>query len=397
MRFSKRITPIAPSATLAITNRARQLKAEGHDVVGFGAGEPDFATPEHITNAMVEAAQAGQTRYAAVAGIPDLRAAVAEYFTDLYGMEFSPAQTMVTVGGKQAIYNLFQVLVDPGDEVIIPTPYWVSYSAQVQLAEGEPILVPSREEGFLIDPAAIEAAITDKTVGLVLNSPNNPTGAVQTPEVIRALGELAERHDLWILTDDIYSELRYDDGPFASILRECPHLRDRVLVVHGASKTYAMTGWRLGFVGGPEDVIKKVSVLQGQSTSNATSFAQAGGVAALRGDHGFLKSWLEAYDSRRKRIVEMLNDIDGVRCQMPGGAFYVFPDVRGLLGSRYGETVIDSSMALCGALIDHAKVACVPGEPFGAPGFMRLSYACSMEDIEKGVGRIAEFAQALER
>ncbi|MEE2779201.1 MAG: pyridoxal phosphate-dependent aminotransferase [Myxococcota bacterium] len=398
MKFSRRITPIAPSATLAITNGAKQLRAEGKDVVGFGAGEPDFDTPSFIVDAMIAAAREGQTRYGAVAGMPDLRQAVAEMFTGLYDVPFSSQQTLVSVGGKQALYNLFQVLVDPGDEVIIPTPYWVSYSAQVQLAEGAPVLVPSpADNGFQIDVDAIEAAVTDRTVGLVLNSPNNPTGAVQSPEVLRALGDLAERHDLWVITDDIYSELRYDGGAYASILRERPDLRDRIIVVHGASKTYAMTGWRIGFVGAQEALVKKLSTLAGQSTSNPTAFAQYGALAAVQSDGSFLTEWRSAYDARRRRIVDLLNDIDGISCHLPGGAFYVFPDVRGLLGTRLGSTPIDSSMALCQALLEHALVACVPGEPFGAPGFMRLSYACSMEDIEKGLGRIAELASRLER
>ncbi|MEC9072403.1 MAG: aminotransferase class I/II-fold pyridoxal phosphate-dependent enzyme, partial [Myxococcota bacterium] len=253
------------------------------------------------------------------------------------------------------------------------------------------------DNGFQIDVDAIEAAVTDRTVGLVLNSPNNPTGAVQSPEVLRALGDLAERHDLWVITDDIHSELRYDGGAYASILRERPDLRDRIIVVHGASKTYAMTGWRIGFVGAQEALVKKLSTLAGQSTSNPTAFAQYGALAAVQSDGSFLTEWRSAYDARRRRIVDLLNDIDGISCHLPGGAFYVFPDVRGLLGTRLGSTPIDSSMALCQALLEHALVACVPGEPFGAPGFMRLSYACSMEDIEKGLGRIAELASRLER
>ncbi len=396
MKFSRRISPIKPSATLAMTQRAGQLRAAGKDVLSFGAGEPDFDTPTFIVDAMVDAARSGATRYAPVAGIPALRAAAADHFSALYDLAFEPADVAVSVGGKHALFNLFQVLVDPGDEVIIPAPYWVSYTAQVRIAEGQPVIVETdMEQGFRLDPEAVAAAITDRTVGIVLNSPNNPTGAVQTAADLRAVAELAERHDLWIISDDIYSWIRYGSEPFDSVLRERPDLRDRIIVVHGASKTYAMTGWRIGFTVAPREVIAKIATLQGQSTSNPTSFAQAGAIAAVSSDHSFLADWLTAYDARRHAIVEGLNAIDGVNCAMPGGAFYVFPDMRGLLGRRHGDTLIDSSFALCEQLLDDQLVACVPGEPFGAPGFMRMSYACSMDDIQRGVARIAAFAAAL--
>ena len=396
MKFSRRISPIKPSATLAMTQRAGQLRAAGRDVLSFGAGEPDFDTPTFIVDAMVEAARAGATRYAPVAGLPALRAAAAEHFAQLYGVPVEAGDVAVSCGGKHALFNLFQVLVDPGDEVIIPAPYWVSYTAQVQIAEGEPVIVETdMEQGFRLDPDAVAAAITDRTVGIVLNSPNNPTGAVQAAADLRAVAELAERHDLWVISDDIYSWIRYGSAPFDCVLRERPDLRDRIIVVHGASKTYAMTGWRIGFTVAPRDVIAKVSTLQGQSTSNPTSFAQAGAIAAVKSDHAFLADWLTAYDARRHAIVEGLNAIDGVTCAMPGGAFYVFPDVRGLLGRRHDDTLIDSSFALCERLLDDKLVACVPGEPFGAPGFMRMSYACSMDDIQRGVARVAEFAKSL--
>jgi len=392
MKFSRRISPIEPSATLAITSKAKALKASGQDVVGFGAGEPDFPTPAFIVDAMVDAARSGATGYAPVAGIPALRAAVSDHFSELYDLPFEPGQVAVSVGGKHALYNLFQILLDPGDQVIVPAPFWVSYPAQIRLAEGEPVLVDSDpDSGFLIQPEAIEAAITDRTVGIVLNSPANPTGAVQPVEVVRAIADLAERHDLWIITDDIYSHIRYDEAPFINVLRERPDLRDRIIVVHGASKTYSMTGWRIGFTAARPELIAKIGILQGQSTSNPTNFAQYGALAALTSDHAFLGSWLTAYDERRRRLVEMANAIDGVRCSLPGGAFYAFPDLRGILGRRRGDTVIDSSMTFCNELLDHAMVACVPGEPFGAPGFVRLSYACSMAEVEKGMSRMAEF------
>ena len=397
MKFSKRITPIKPSATLAMTNRAKVLRAEGKDVLSFGAGEPDFDTPAFVVDAMVEAARSGHTRYGAVAGAPALRQAVAAHFTELYGVPFEAAEIIVSVGGKHSLFNLFQVLVDEGDEVIIPAPYWVSYPAQVRLAQGSPVVVETvPDEGFRLRPEDLAAAITDRTIGVVLNSPNNPTGAVQRVDDLRGIAELAERHDLWVITDDIYSWLRYGDAPFASILRERPDLRDRIIVVHGASKTYAMTGWRIGFTGGPKALVSKLATLQGQSTSNPTTFAQEGALAAVTSDHAFLREWLAAYDARRQAIVSGLNAIDGVRCATPGGAFYVFPDVRGLMGRRHQGTVIESTFQLCEVLLDEKLVACVPGEPFGAPGFMRMSYACSMEDIQRGVARIAEFCAGLE-
>ena len=397
LKFAKRLEPIKPSATLAVTTQAKRLKAEGHDVLSFAAGEPDFPTPPFVVDAMVKAARDGATGYAPVLGLPALRGAVARHFTDLYDTPFEASNIAVSVGGKHSLYNLFQILVDPGDEVIVPAPYWVSYPAQIRLAEGEPVIVDSdMEQGFVIRPEDIEAAITDRTVGIVLNSPANPSGAVQPVEVVGALADLVERHDLWLITDDIYSHIRYDDSPFINVLRERPDLRDRIIVVHGASKTYAMTGWRIGFTAARPDLIAKMGILQGQSTSNPTHFAQHGALAAIESDHSFLVPWLSAYDARRRRLVEMANAIEGVSCFMPGGAFYAFPDLRGVLGKRLGDTVIDSSMKFCEALLEHAMVAAVPGEPFGAPGFMRVSYACSMEDVETGMTRIAEFIGRLE-
>lgn len=390
MKFAKRMSSVKPSATLAMTNRAKVLAAEGKDIVSFGAGEPDFDTPAHITRAMVAAAERGETRYAAVNGIPKLRAAVARQFTEIYGVRFDPSEILVSTGGKHSLYNIFQVLVDPGDEVIIPAPYWVSYPDQVLLAEGVPVFVDTLpDEGFRLTAEAIEAAVTDRTIGIVLNSPNNPTGAVQSAADLRAIAEVAERRDLWIITDDIYSYIRYGDGPFENVLRERPDLKERIFVVHGASKTYGMTGWRIGFTGAPKKVIDQMAVIQGQATSGATTFAQFGALAAIEGDHSFLNDWLAAYDSRRKVIVDGLNAIPGIRCAMPGGAFYVFPDARGLNGKRLGDKVIKDDMDLCEAFLDDALVACVPGTPFGAPGFFRMSYACSIEDIQKGLERMA--------
>jgi aspartate aminotransferase len=397
MKFARRMSPIKPSATLAVTSRAKQMRADGADIISFGAGEPDFPTPDFIVEAMVDAARSGATRYLPVAGLPALRQAVATTFSSHYDVPFTPDEVLVSCGGKHSLFNLFQVLVDPGDKVIVPSPFWVSYPAQIRLAEGEPVIVPTRpEEGFRLDPADVAAAIDDDTVGIVINSPNNPTGAVQSAEDLRAIAALAEAHDLWIVTDDIYSYIVYDEAPFANVLKERPDLRDRIIIVHGASKTYAMTGWRIGFTVAQVPLIKKMATLQGQSTSNPTAFAQHGALAALTSDHAFLDEWLAAYDARRHRIVGALNAIEGIQCVLPGGAFYVFPDATGLLGRRLGDIVIENDLQLCELLLEHALVAAVPGSPFGAPGFLRMSYACSMEDIDAGLMRFAEFASRLE-
>lgn len=397
MRFSNRIAPIKPSATLAVTSKAKQMIADGVDVVSFGAGEPDFDTPPFVVEALVAAIAQGATRYTPVTGIPQLRDAVAQMFTELYGVGFERDEVIVTVGGKQALFNLFQLLVNPGDEVIIPAPFWVSYPAQVKLAEGTPVFVQcDASDGFALDVSAVEAAVSDRTVGLVLNSPNNPTGAVLSAETLGALGDLAEKHDFWIISDDIYSSIRYDGATRATVLAQRPHLKERIFIVHGASKTYAMTGWRIGFAGGPPELIKKMATIQGQSTSNATTFAQYGALAALKSDHAFLKDWIAQYDVRRTRITQLLNDIDGVDCIAPGGAFYVFPDLKVALQRKFQGEVIGTDLNFAKLLLEHAHVAVVPGEPFSGAGHVRLSYACSMDDIERGVARIKAFIDALE-
>jgi len=396
LKFAKRLDPIKPSATLAVTSKAKALKAQGQDVLSFAAGEPDFPTPDFVVDAMVDSARNGATRYLPSLGLPALRAAVAKTFGEIYGIDFTQANVAVTCGGKHGLFNLFQALVDPGDEVLVASPYWVSYPAQIRLAEGEPVIVPTRaDEGFRWDAGDVAAAITDKTVGIVINSPSNPSGAVYDEATLNALADLAVKHDLWIITDDIYSYITYDNVPFTSILALRPELKDRIFVLHGASKTYSMTGWRIGFVGAPTAVIKKLGILQGQSTSNATAFAQYGALAAVESDHSFLDTWRSAYDARRKRIVSLLNDLPGVSCNLPGGAFYVFPDLRGLMGKSYKGEVIEDDLQLAQLALEHKLVALVPGSPFGAPGFVRMSYACSMDDIERGLARLKEFISEL--
>jgi aspartate aminotransferase len=397
LKFAKRLDPIKPSATLAVTSKAKALKAAGHDVLSFAAGEPDFPTPDFVVQAMVDSAKNGATRYLPSLGLPALRSAVATAFTALYDIDFGPDNIAVTCGGKHGLYNLFQALVDPGDEVLVASPCWVSYPAQVQLAGGNPVIVPTRaDEGFRWDAQDVAKAITAKTIGLVINSPSNPSGAVYDLDTLNKLADLAVEHDLWIVTDDIYSYITYDNVPFVSILRSRPELRDRIFVIHGASKTYSMTGWRIGFVAAPTPVIKKLGVLQGQSTSNATSFAQYGALAAIESDHNFLHEWLAAYDARRKRITALLNDIPGVHCDLPGGAFYVFPDLRGLMGKSFKGEVIRDDLHLVELVLEHQLVALVPGSAFGTSGFVRMSYACSMDDIERGLERLNTFVSELD-
>jgi len=397
MQFADRMTPIKPSATLAVTAAAKRMVADGIDVVGFGAGEPDFDTPDFVVNALRRALDEGKTRYTPAAGVPQLRDAIAAMFTELYGTKFERNEVMTTVGGKHALYNMFQVLLNKGDEVIIPAPFWVSYPAQVMLAEGKPVHVQcNAEDNFSLDVDKVRAAVTERTAGLVLNSPCNPTGAVLSPETLGALADLAEEKDFWIISDDIYSYLRYDGSASSTALGERPHLKDRIFIVHGASKTYAMTGWRIGFAGGPAELIAKMSTLQGQCTSNPTAFAQYGALAALQSDHSFLKEWMAQYDARRIQITALLNDIDGVDALLPGGAFYVFPNISKVLERKFQGEVIGTDLRFAQLLLEHAQVAVVPGSPFGGAGHCRLSYAISMEDIEKGLARMKAFIDGLD-
>lgn len=399
-QLAQRMSCVVPSATLAITNKARQMGRAGLDVVSLAAGEPNFGTPDFIVEAMVEAARGGATRYASAAGIPELRAAVAQEFSEHYGVPFEADQTIVTVGAKQALFNAFQALMDDGSEVIVPTPCWLSYPTQARLAGGVVVAVPtSFESGFALDPEALRKAVTKRTRGIVINSPNNPTGAVYDAEALSAVGDLAKERDLWVLCDDIYSYIHYGAEQPPSLLRLRPDLRERVLVVHGVSKTFCMTGWRIGFAGGPADFIRRLAHLQSQQTSNATTFAQHGAVAALASDRSFLAGWLEEFGRRRRRIVELINGLDplgAVRCHLPGGAFYVLADISGLLSRLHHGEPIGTDYRFARLLLEEACVAVVPGEPFGAPGFVRFTYTSSLEDIERGLERVARFIEGLD-
>lgn len=390
MKISRRVRGISESLTLALTAKAKAMKAEGKDVVGFGAGEPDFDTPEFIKKAAIEDIQNGVTKYTPASGTPAIRQAVCDKLKKELGLDYTQPQVVVSVGGKHSLYNVMLTIVDDDDEVVIPAPFWLTYPEQVRAAGGKSVIVdcPS-SQGFKIQPEQLEKAITGKTVAFVLNSPSNPTGAVYTKEELLAVGEVLRKHpNVAIVSDEIYDKLLYDGAKHNSIAQLCPDLKDRVFLCGGWSKTYSMTGWRLGFTAGPLDAMKAISRLQSHATSNVTSFVQRAAVLAFQSDHAFLKDWLEQFDKRRRYIVNRLNNIPGVKCLMPQGAFYVFPDISGVYGKSFGGTEIGGSMQFAEWLLGTALVSVVPGVAFGDDRCVRMSYATSMANIEKGLDRM---------
>jgi aspartate aminotransferase len=398
IRLASRLSRVAPSITMAVTAKAAKLRAEGVDIISYGAGEPDFDTPDHIKEAARRGLDEGVAKYTPVAGIPSLREAAAAELAKAHGRAIDAEQVIVTCGAKQALFNLFLATLDEGDEVIIPAPYWVSYPDMVKLAGGEPVIVEtSAADGFNPDPERVKAAITAKTRAIVLNTPSNPTGAIYSREALEALGELAVEHDLFVVSDDIYRSLVYPGGQYTSIASLSDELAARTVLVDGVSKTYAMTGWRIGYAAGPQSLIKAMAKIQGQSTSGASHIAQVAAREALRGDQGCVAEMREAFDARRREMVALLRAIPGVACNEPLGAFYAFPDVSAFVGrsTRAGER-IDSDVKLAEFLIEEAQVALVPGSGFGAPGFVRLSYACSMEDIRTGLARVKDALATLQ-
>jgi aspartate aminotransferase len=391
IKLASRLDPIKPSITLAVTAKAARLKADGVDVVSFGAGEPDFDTPAQIKDAVRAALDKGVGKYTEVAGILPLRRAIAAELAGVHRMVIEPEQVLVSTGAKHSLYNLFMALIDPGDEVLIPAPYWVSYPDMVMLAGGRPVILETRaEDDFAVTAQQVAAACSPRTRAIVLNNPSNPTGAVYTRAQIEALAKVVVERDLLVISDDIYRQLVYGDAEYVSLAAVSPEVAARTILVDGVSKTYAMTGWRIGYTAGPLPLIKAMTKIQGQSTSNPTHASQIAALAALTGPQECVGEMRRAFDERRLEMVRLLRAIPGVRCREPKGAFYAFPDLSAFVGKTTPEgSILDDDVQLCDWLVDVGKVAVVPGSGFGAPGFVRLSYACSMASIQDGVGRLA--------
>ncbi|PKQ26706.1 MAG: aspartate aminotransferase [Actinobacteria bacterium HGW-Actinobacteria-4] len=389
-RVSARLAAIAPSATLAVDAKAKELKAAGRPVIGFGAGEPDFPTPQFIVDAAVEAARDPKNhRYTPAAGLPELRKAIAAKTLRDSGYEIDPMTTLVTNGGKQAVFQAFASIVDPGDEVILPAPYWTTYPEAISLAGGTTVEVfAGADQDYLVTVEQLEAARTDRTKALLFCSPSNPTGAVYSPEQTKAIGEWALEHGVWVITDEIYEHLTYDDAAFTPILRAVPDLADTCIVVNGVAKTYAMTGWRVGWMVGPMDVIKAATNFQSHLTSNVANVSQRAAIAALEGGLEEVALMRKAFDRRRTTMVDMLRQIDGIVCPTPQGAFYAYPSVEGLLGRELRGKVPTTSAELAAIILEEAEVAIVPGEAFGPSGYARLSYALGDDDLIEGVTRL---------
>jgi aspartate aminotransferase len=402
IKTASRLDVVKPSITLAVTAKAGKLKAEGIDVVSFGAGEPDFDTPAHIRDAIRASLDGGKVgKYTEVGGIKPLREAIASTLGKVHGLDLSPDNVLVSCGAKHSLFNLFMALLDPGDEVIIPAPYWVSYPDMVLIAGGKPVFVPTTAEtNFTMSAAAFAAAITPRTRAVVLNTPSNPTGAVYSKAQLEAIAQVAVDKQILVISDDIYRELVYGDLQYTSIASLGKEIADLTVLVDGVSKTYAMTGWRIGYTAvtaALAPLVKAMGKMQGQSTSNPTHAAQIGTLAALTGPQACVAEMRTAFDARRIEMVKLLRAIPGVTCREPNGAFYAFPDVSAYIGKKTpAGKVIADDVALCDHLVEAGRVAIVPGSGFGSPGYARLAYACSMEDIRKGIGRIAEAFAALQ-
>ena len=394
MPLSTRVQAIKPSPTLAVTARAAKLKAEGKDIIGLGTGEPDFDTPQHIKDAAIAAINKGFTKYTAVGGTASLKQAVIAKFKRDNDLDYTAKQILVSCGGKQSFFNLALATIDPGDEVIIPAPYWVSYPDIVLIAEGKPVIVQADiAQGFKMTPAQLEAAITSKTKMVVINSPSNPSGAVYTLEDLKALGTVLRKHpNILIATDDMYEHVALTDEKFCNILNACPDLYPRTMVLNGVSKAYAMTGWRIGYAAGPENIITAMENVQSQSTSNPTSISQVAAEAALNGDQGCITPMLKAFRERHEFVVSELNKIPGLSCIKAGGAFYAFPDARAAIATLHSKGTIKEAtdIAFSEYLLVEAGVAVVPGSAFGSEGYIRLSFATSMENLQNALERMAK-------
>jgi aspartate aminotransferase len=385
--IARRAAALTPSITLAVDSKAKQMKAEGIDVIGFGAGEPDFQTPKHIVQAAIDALNAGFTKYTPSSGIPELRQAAADKFKRDNGLSYKPSQIIISCGGKHSCCNVILAVCDPGDEVIIPAPYWLSYPEMARLAEAKPVIIETSDKTeFKITPEQLRAALTPRSRLFILNSPSNPTGSLYTREEIKALGDICVENGVLIMSDEIYEKLVYDGAEHASVASFSPRHYEHTILVHGLAKAYSMTGWRIGLTAAPEPIAKAIDAIQSHSTSNPTSFAQKGAVAALNGPQDHLPIWLAEFARRRAYAWEKLNSISGLSCVNAKGAFYLFPNISGA-GLK--------SMEFCAQLLEKQKVAAVPGIAFGADDYIRISYATSMENIKKGLDRIEQFVRSL--
>ncbi len=397
LKLAKRIQDIKESPTLAIAAKAKAMKAKGWDVIDFGAGEPDFDTPDNIKDAAIKAIMSGFTKYTAVGGIDELKDAIIEKFKRDNNLAYTREEILVSCGGKQSFFNLAQAFFEKGNEVIIPAPYWVSYPPMVAIAGATPIILPAREEdAFKITPEQFSDAITPATKAVVINSPSNPTGTAYLPEELKAIADIAVKKGIFIISDEIYEKLLFDNHPFASMASFSEEIKRQTIVLNGVSKTYSMTGWRIGYAAGPKELIKAMTNIQSQSTSNPTSISQKAAIEAIKGPQNAVHNMVAEFDKRRKAIVNGLNAIKGVRCTLPPGTFYAFPNISRLLKKRFNGKAINSSGDFAEFLLEEAEVAVVPGEAFGGEGHIRLSYATSMENIKEGLKRIEDAVRKLE-
>ena len=396
MKLATRTTRIVPSPTLNVSATAKSMAAHGVDVVDFSAGEPALDTPEVVKAAAKAAITDGFTKYTPASGTDELKQTIVEKFLRDQGILYETSQILVSCGAKHTLYNVAQALLDPGDEVMIPAPYWVSYPDIVRLADGQPVILETKEEtGYAVDPKQLEASVTSRTKALILNSPCNPTGTLYTRETLEAVADVAKRHGFLVISDDIYETLVYGETPFLSIVSAAPEIADQTLVVNGVSKAFSMTGWRIGYAGGPKALIAAMGVIQSQSTSNPTSISQKAAVAALREGTPFFTELLADLSPKRRLMVDALNAIPGITCPTPAGAFYAFPNVSGVLGKRHANGTITTSGELAAYLLQEAQVACVPGEPFGSPHHLRLTYTTTLDSIERGLKRVERAIRAL--
>jgi len=397
MKLTKRAQSINPSLTLGLTARAKAMRAQGIDVIGFGAGEPDFDTPDHIKAEAVKAISEGFTKYTPTSGIPQLKEAICEKFKIDNGLDYEPSQVVVSSGAKHSLYNIMQVLCEEGDEAIVPAPYWVSYTEQVNVSGAKPVIIPTGEAtGFKISAQDLADHITDRTVLLVLNSPSNPTGAVYTRKELEALAQVIVDRGIWVISDEIYEKIIYDEAEHVSVASFGPEIKARTLLVNGVSKTYSMTGWRIGYAVGNKEIISAISNLQDHSTSNPTSIAQRAALAALTGSQEPMQRMVRAFKERRDYMVQRVNQIPGLSCLMPKGSFYAFVNASPLMGKTCRGKTIGGSMDLTELLLTEANVAVVPGMPFGADEYIRLSYATSMENIVAGLDRIEKLLEEIQ-